>query len=453
MGISSLGVGSSVLTQDVIDQLKEVDEKAQIQPITFDIANENDKKDVLDVINASMDNLSDSIKELTNHSMYDKRIAEATGTAVEVTALDNTDVQDFTLKVDKLATKEIQESGTFDAEDDAIADGDGTLTLTVGDQTFDIDYTDETTLKDLKKMINDVAGDSVNATIGQVNDGEYNLFLTSVETGENQDISIADSDDGHLDSKITDLNELQDGENAEFTFNGQSGSRESNEITDLVTGVSITLKELGTSDVSVKQDREEIFSRVDSFVEKFNSSRKELDKDTNPSKDSDEKGIFSSESTIKNMNKAIADLFDNLDTSSGTLYDYGFDIDKDGFLSVDSTKLEKKLDEDPDNFEAFFAGGTYTDSDGNESEIDGAFTQMSTTINSYTDYGGTLDTYKDSITAKISDLEDLKTSRSESLDARYEIMQKKFASYDIMIARYNSTADMFTQMMDAEDKK
>ena len=44
MGISSLGVGSSILTQDILDQLREADESGKITPITLSIANENDKK-------------------------------------------------------------------------------------------------------------------------------------------------------------------------------------------------------------------------------------------------------------------------------------------------------------------------------------------------------------------------------------------------------------------------
>ena len=49
MGISSLGVGNNILTQDVIDQLRKADEAGRIQPITLELANENDKQEIREV--------------------------------------------------------------------------------------------------------------------------------------------------------------------------------------------------------------------------------------------------------------------------------------------------------------------------------------------------------------------------------------------------------------------
>ena len=44
MGISSLGTGSGILTQDVLDQLREADDASRIRPIDLDITNDKDKK-------------------------------------------------------------------------------------------------------------------------------------------------------------------------------------------------------------------------------------------------------------------------------------------------------------------------------------------------------------------------------------------------------------------------
>ena len=43
MGISPLGTGSSILTQDLLDQLRDADEAAQITPIDYDLADNKDK--------------------------------------------------------------------------------------------------------------------------------------------------------------------------------------------------------------------------------------------------------------------------------------------------------------------------------------------------------------------------------------------------------------------------
>jgi len=499
MGISSLGVGSSILTQDVIDQLKEVDEKAHVEPLTLNIAYENDKKDALEVVDASMDNLIDSINELKSHSLFIDRSTEVNGTAVEVVALVNTDVQDFTLMVDKLATKQIQESGIFSSEDalvgnkgevteveeteiqtvdvldedgNPVLDEDGevvteeievttitevetpsTLTVSINGTDFDIEYDSTTTLRDLKKSINEVAGEKFDATIAQINDGEFTLFLSSVETGKNQTISIVDNSGQLKDDKLTALTELQAGSNSEFKFNGKAVERTTNNVKDLISGLSITLKEPGASVVSITQNREEIMERVDSFVSKYNSARNELDKVTKASVDSKEKGIFSTESTIKKMKQAVSNLFNNVDSSAGNILDFGFNIDKSGFLTIDKIAFGKELDANPKNLEVFLAGGTYTKSDGASSELKGTFVEMSTTIESYTKFGRTLDTLEDSITAKIKSLEDEKVSATESLDSKYEIMKQRFTAYDAMISKFNSASAMFSQMIDTENAK
>ncbi len=460
MGISSLGVGSSILTQDVLDQLRDADEAGQIKPITLSIANEGDKKDALELIDASMTNFIDSINSIKSQSLYDERQTEVSGTAVEVSADANSDIQDFTLSVTTLATKQIEESGAFGSADDKVATEAGTMKLNIDGLDFEIAYDENTTLKDLKKLINDTAGEKIDATIVQINSGEFRLFMSSVDTGTTQDITVTDndgflSDDGGTTAggtKLTeDMSAIQTGVNAEFTFNGQDIERTSNKIDDLITGLDITLKETGTSVVSVSQNRENIMEKVDSFVAKYNSAITELNKMTKPSVESSEKGIFSGESTIKNMKRAIEDMFGEVGGGVGTMGDYGFDIDKDGKMTLDKDTFNDQLDDNPRNVEAFFSGGTFVNADGSTTEVDGVFSEMSTTVEGYTKYNATLDLFQTSINDNITALEERKTSATERLDAKYEILKKQFAAYDLMISKFNSASSMFSQMVTAEN--
>ena len=459
MGISSLGVGSNILTQDVLDQLREADEAGQIRPIDLSIANENDKKDAMDIIDASMTNFIDSINAVKSESLYDERETEVSGTAVEVKADANTDIQDFTLSVSVLATKQIEESGAFASDDTLVATAAGTMNLNIDGQDFTIDYDETTTLKDLKSAINEQAGDKVDATIVQISSGEFRLFVSSVDTGTTQDITISDtsgflSDDGGTTAGgtklTTGMSAIQSGVDAEFTFNGQAIVRTSNSVDDLITGLDITLKEIGTSVVSVTQNRDNIMEKIDSFVEKYNSVNNELIKMTKPSAE-DDKGIFSGESTIKNMKRAIEDMFSSVGGGVANMTDYGFDIDKDGKMSVDKDVLNAAMDDDSKNVEVFFSGGTFVNSDLSTTDVDGVFAEMSVIVEGYTKYNATLDQFSDSITDSITDLEERKSVATERLDARYEILKKQFAAYDLMISKFNSASSMFSQMIDAEN--
>lgn len=457
MGISSLGLGSSILTQDVLDQLREVDEAGQIDPITLSIANEEDKEDAIGLIDATMTNLIDSINAVQSQSLYDERQTEVSGSAVEVTADANTDIQDFTLSVSVLATKQIEQSGAYTSLDAKVATAAGSLNLNIDGEDFEIAYDDTTTLKELKELINDTAGEKIDATIVQINSGEFRLFMSSSETGTNQDITLTDTsgflsdDDGVTPggSNLTSgLTAIQSGIDAEFTFNGQAITRTSNEIDDLITGLDISLKEVGTSVVSVSQNRDNIMEKMDSFVEKYNAAIYQLDEMTKSSA-GDDKGIFSSESTIKSMKRTIENMVGSIGGGVGSMFDYGFDIDRDGVMTLDEDVLNDAIDDSSSNMQAFFSGGTFVNSDLSTTEVDGVFTEMSEIIESYTKYNATLDQFATSITDRISALEDRKEAATERLDAKYEIMKQQYAAYDLIISSFSTTSSMFTEMADA----
>lgn len=455
MGISSLGVGSSILTQDVLDQLREVDNAQRVTPIEFKLANENDKQDALEVLDVSMTNLIDSINEVKTASLWDERSATvSSGTSVEVSSIAKTDIQDFTLDVSALATKQIEQSGSFSTKTETIANASGILNLNIDSLDFEIAYDDTTSLDDLRRLINETAGDKVNATIVQVATGDFRLFVSSVDTGDTQNITMTDkigSGEQLKDAKLTTgVTSIQDGTNAAFTFNGQAISRTSNKVDDLITGLTVTIKETGISEVSIAQDRTGILSKFDSFVEKYNSAVKELDKLTKVSIESDERGIFSNDSTVKNMKRVLNDMVQSVGGSAGSLFNYGFDIDKDGKMSLDKTLLEEKIEANSNNVQAFFSGGDFLNEDATTTSLTGAFTQMSTTIESYTKTNQTLDQLKESFSQNISAYELRKETAIERLDAKYDIMKKQFAAYDLLINRFNSTSSMFTQISNAQ---
>jgi len=453
MGISSLGMGSGILTQDVLDKLRKADETSRITPIDKDIYKIKSEKNSLELVDASMTNLIDSIGIIDSNTLYSDRTATFDEKVVSIDVDNNTDEQEFTLNVTQLATKQIEESGSFSSADAAIADDSGSITLSIDGKDFDIDYTSDTTLNDLKHAINKVAGDKVNASVVKLGENDYRLFLSSVDTGTSQDISIKDNDDNLKDTSLTDdLTAIQEAQNAKFKINGEDVERESNKIDDLITGVHITLNEVGNSDVSISQDKEKIVDSMKKFVEKYNDTMKLLNDMTKTSIKENERGVFSNESTIKGMKRDLANMLDSIGGGVGSVSDYGFDVDKDGILSLDSTKFEKKLDENQSNAAAFFAGGTFVTQEGKKVELNGAFNDVAKKVEQYTKYNATLDQFKDSLNETITSLEERKTNAVERLDSKYETLKKQFAAYDIMISKLNSASSMFLQMTKESNK-
>ncbi|MEA2073747.1 MAG: flagellar filament capping protein FliD [Campylobacterota bacterium] len=472
MGISSLGAGSSILTQDVLDQLRAADEAKFVAPLDSRLDSVKDESAAFDVLDAHMDNVYGSLKSLTEYGVFESRTASSSNEDfVGVSALESSDVQDFTIEVGQLATKEIVQSGQFSGKDALISDGTGggQLELSVGSESYTIDYAADTTLEGLKELINKNADEGVTASIVQINDGDFRLVLSAVESGEGQGISITDvvgQGETLLDAlkpdpdAIADPSNLVDGMtsvqaavNAEFKYNGIDIIRTDNSVDDLLSGVTLTLKdaEVGkVMNISVQQNSEHIEERFTNFIDKYNSAMFQLDTDTKSSQDVSERGVFSSDSTIKGMKNSLISMLASAGEGVGKLEDFGIELDDDGRLSLDAEVLNTKLSEDPVSVQAFFIGGTFTNEDGNTTEVTGAFVEMEDEVAKYSKYNNVLDQFKDSMKTRYDSLTEQKEKAIERLDASYAIQAKKFAAYDLIISKFNTASNMFTQMINAE---
>jgi len=333
--------------------------------------------------------------------------------------------------------------------------------LNINGADYTINYDATTTLKDLKNEINNVAGADVDATLLNIGAGDVRLVISSANTGSTQDITITDTSANLTALSSTNIvgvgmADIQVAQDAKFKFNGSATEivRSSNKVDDLITGLTITLKEVNivgqSSSASIAQDRENIESKFDSFVEKYNSAMTELGKMTKPSTDSAERGIFSGESTIKSMKGTLQDIIGTIGGGVGLMGDYGFDIDKAGKMSIDKTIFNNKLDNSTSNTEIFFSGGDYDNGDATTTTVDGAFTELSAFVEGYTKYNATLDQFKDSISSTITSLEDRQANSVERLDSKYAILKKQFTAYDLLINRINSASNMFVQLANAQ---
>lgn len=115
--ISSLGLGSDgVLSYDVIDQLKAVDEKAQLNPIDAKLTTNKSKQDDLSVLTTLTASLKSVTSTLADEMSYLKRSTSVSNTAVSVTANSGSAIQDFSIHVDTLAQRDIYQSNSFALE-------------------------------------------------------------------------------------------------------------------------------------------------------------------------------------------------------------------------------------------------------------------------------------------------------------------------------------------------
>ncbi|QOP42607.1 hypothetical protein FJR45_00995 [Sulfurimonas sediminis] len=454
--ISSLGIGSGVLTADVIDQLKAADTANIIDPIDAKIETNNQKQQSYDLLSSYMNSFKGSTFALSNDTLFDNKTVDVSGSA-EVTVDAGANVDSFTLETTTLAKKDITKLGAVSSTTAPIASAAGVLNLDINGTTYNINYDATTTLESLAQSITDIAGTQIDASILETTPGAFSLVLSSKETGENQAITITDTDDGTngtgsldaalFDTTLTDgYQKIQDATDAVFKFNGITTTRSTNEISDLILGVNITLKTEGDiSNVTINQDTQKIVDEMQMFVDNYNTLMTNLNDMTIFDKEQGTQGIFQGDSFVNGLKRDLAGAVTSR-FNSGSLMDYGIDIDRYGVMSFDSSVLESKLQTDSDSVKTFFTGGT--DSNGNETT--GFFTSLDDKVRQYTGYDGLLSNFDNGLTKDAQNLADARERAQASLDSKYDIMTQQFIAYDAMISQLNAEFSSLQQMIDAQ---
>lgn len=256
-------------------------------------------------------------------------------------------------------------------------------------ETLTIDNANNS-LTEMRDSIND--GDySVKASI--LNDGEnYRLVLTHKETGEANSMEITVADDDGIDSDVAGLSrftysstvkhldETSAAQDAKIQMDGISISRESNKIGNVIEGVTLNLNgetqagkkvTLGiTKDISKVQDQ------IQGFVDKYNSTIDKMNELTQAGGDGDKGGILNGDSTVRNIQSQMRTVLNtrvnHIDGAVKSFADLGMLTERNGSLSLDSTKFARVLDNDMESVAKFFtASGGASDPlisfDGNNS--------------------------------------------------------------------------------------
>ncbi len=199
--INSLGIGSGVLTSDLIDKLKDNDKTNTIKPIENSITLQQQKGQALDLLDSLLTSFQSNVSALDYDVLYQERSVSGNNDGVMVEAEAGVGIQSFTIDVTTLAKGNVQQSGEFSSKTAEVATIAGTLNLNIDGTNHAIDYKAGTTLEELKKSINDAAGNDVTASILQTGESAFSLVITSDKTGNNQAMSLTDLS-GNLDTRL-----------------------------------------------------------------------------------------------------------------------------------------------------------------------------------------------------------------------------------------------------------
>ena len=450
-GISSLGVGSGVLTADIIDQLKAADEAQITKPVEDKITLNNQKQDAYSLLSSLMTTFKSSVSALSYDTIFDSKTVDVSGN-VGINVDAGANVESFTLETVALAKKDITKFTALASREAKVSDAainGGAGTLTIGAYTVDYDAT--TTLSDLAQSITEASNGDIDASIIQTGDGAYSLVVSSSQTGADQALAISDSS-GSLESILMDAvavdgyEKIQTATDAEFKYNGITTTRSTNEINDLVLGLSITLQKEGDfSTIDITDDTEPLMGEMQLLADNYNALMQNISDMTSKNEETGAQGVFNGDSFIKSIKRDITNSITQM-VGSESLVQFGISLDKYGTMSFDKSEFQTKMTSDPDAVKVFFTGGT--DSNGND--VTGIFETIDDKMKEYTGYGKLLSNFESGLKSESDNLTERYMRAQDLLNTRYEIMTQRFTAYDAMISKVNAQFSSLQMMISAE---
>lgn len=445
--ISSLGIGSGLDLNGLLDQLKDA-EREKLVPIERQIKTEDTKITAFGQLKGALSKLQDAAETLNSGDLYSSLSASTSGDSVGAAADKDAMPGSYRINVETLATRGTLASGNSTGDlTDVVAASAQNMELTFGDGTTQsVAIEADSTLEDVRDAINADEESGVNASI--INDGTgYRLALSSRATGADASIS-GFSFDGDAtisadDALVADGGTLQAGTDAALTVNGIGITSANNQVEDAIQGVTLNLKEEGESTVTVEQDTLAVREAVNGFVDAYNDLKDTTGKLTSFNAETGQAGQLNGDSTVRMVESRLRNVVGGMGNSGSDfsmLSDIGISLEVDGSLSVDSDKLDDVLSSDQQALSDFFAG--VDDSDGFAARLEGSVSQMLSD-------NGSVEGAISSAENRVESLGQRYASMEQSVDRAVARYRTQFSQLDGMVAQMNQTSSYLTQQFDA----
>ncbi|WP_341363359.1 flagellar filament capping protein FliD [Thalassospira sp. SN3W] len=397
------GGSSNIDFVDVVDKMIAA-RRIPADSLEKRIESNDDKLKALKDLQKLMGTLKDSMANLYGATSFDKsknifeskQIYASTdssttaGELIGITASNAAATGSYSFEVDQIATKHKLSSDTIGVAAGADAtgiSGTGQFTITGGTGSSQITVNAGDTLQDIRDKINNLTDSTgVQASVIKVSPTESTLIFTSTSEGEDNRISFSDDTGAVLQNlgvlsdptTINAANVIDGGNNALIKLDGVTVSRSSNEFSDLVDGLSISLydAEPGTKiKIDVEQDLNQAKTAIVGFVDAYNAVQSFINEKTfvDPTTgEASEDAILLGNSTVKTIESAlqqIAGSFAQGVTDRAGKDDYsvlaeiGIDFiaygtNQDSLLNntlkIDETKLNDALLKEPDEVMELF---------------------------------------------------------------------------------------------------
>jgi len=404
---------------------------------------------------SALGTLKSSAQVLSLANDFNKKSTTSSDATVLTAAADSTAlVGSYNIVVDRLAAAKTIRSSSFTSATAAI--GTGTLTITVGGANTSVNVTgSNNTLTGLKDAINS-SGAAVTASIVNVGTSaspDYRLTVQSKDTGTANAVTISGTLTGGSDPFPGGGEVVQAAAEALFSANGLTVTRSSNTISDVLSGVTVTLVKQGDADgvveatdaaanVTVALDSAALKDSIKKFAADYSAANKIVNEQFKLNPDTKRQGVLGGDASLRAV---ISRLQNEVSAAggigAGTLYvsDIGVTFQKDGSLTVDDAKLANALATDPTGVSNLFV-----------LTQNGIGKRLPDVIDDYiSSVDGTLTFRQKGVQASVEQI-DKKVAREERrIEAVEERLIKQFSALEQLVSQLKSQGEFLSQQLGA----
>lgn len=427
--ISSLGLGSNLGLQNILDQLRKADE-APLEGLKAKQSSLKLQVNAFNALNQGLMQAKSHAMTLTLDSTYIARtITSSDEKTATASVSDGAVIGTRIIEVTRLATASSWEGAGVAASDTKVntSGANQTFSYSLGTTTRSLTVANNTTLQGLADLINNDSGNP-GVTAKLVNDGSatpYKLVLTANKTGEDNRITITSQLSGY---GLTEKNGASGASlNASVNVDGVTYQRQTNDgITDILSGITLNLKGIGTASITVSQDNSKMTDALKGLVNKLNEvitsakSQAGYDKDGKPN-------LLQGIGAVRTMGYDLINLLSTRIKTGGaitSLYDLGLEVNRDGSISLNETTLNNAISAHSNDVRLFLEGDSAKGITGLAQTVNDRLRAMTRPIT------GTLASEETAAQERIARIDAQIASTTARLDKKYDILAKQFAELD-----------------------
>ena len=390
--ISSVGIGSGVLTSELIDDLVAVERESADKRINAEQENLEAEISELGNISNLAETFRSSVNSLSLASSFQSNTTSSTNeTALTATASSFASPGAYTIETTQLARSQTVASGVYSELDEVI--GEGELVFNFGSVDYDSGLPSFAFTADpdaiTRKVNIDGSNNTLNGVRDAVNNADIGVQATIVDTGSGFRLLFQSAETGDsngftlgVDNALNGLGSLAfeddtttmlqtvEAQNAELKVNGLDITRESNLVVGVINGITLNLKQddAGPVTLTVERDSEAVLEKMESFIGAYNELKQTINDLTAFDTDSGNGSIFTGDSTIRRLVSNSQNILSSTVAQLAgedfrTLSEVGLTTNsKTGQITFDSAKFEGILQSNAEGLTTLF-GTTGVSSD------------------------------------------------------------------------------------------